>query len=307
MNRAFIILVWMTIGTPFLVNAQQRPIQSLYMFDPLVINPAYAGTQVQLSATAIYRNQWVNLEGAPKTFTTTIHSGFLKSKMGLGLILGSDQIGVHSDVSVYGVYSYKIKLSRDVSLSMGLQGGFNYLVSDYNKLNLKNIGDPNLAGASSKFNPNVGAGLFLRTPKFYVGFSVPYLINNKVVDISANTEATQHRYYYLQAGTSRSLSANVAFVPSALLRIQESAPISFDLNGTFVFYKVVGLGVSYRLNDGIVGLFELQINQSFHMGYAYDFTTSDLNKVSLGSHEIMINYRLKIPKIHKGLECPAYW
>lgn len=305
MRKWLTILIFM-IGLAD-ANGQQRPLQSLYMFDPLLINPAYAGTQVQLSATAIYRNQWVNLEGAPKTFTTTIHSGFLKSKMGLGLILGSDQIGVHSDVNVYGVYSYKIQLSRDMSLSMGIQGGFNYLESDYNKLNIKNLGDPNLTGTTSKFNPNVGAGLFLRHKRFYAGFSAPYLINNKVVDLGTNTVVTQHRYYYVQAGTSRNLSANVTFIPSALLRIQESAPFSFDINATFVFYKVVGLGASYRLNEGMVGLFELQVTDSFHVGYAYDFTTSDLNRVSLGSHEIMINYRLRIPKIHKGLECPAYW
>lgn len=190
---------------------------------------------------------------------------------------------------------------------MGIQGGFNYLESDFNKLNLKNLGDPNLSGTTSKFNPNVGAGFFIRSKKAYVGFSVPYIINNKVVDINANTEATQRRYYYVMAGTSRELGPNVTFIPSALLRIQESAPMSFDINGTFVFYKTVGLGASYRLNEGIVGLFELQITDSFHVGYAYDFTTSDLNRVSLGSHEIMINYRLRIPKIHKGLECPAYW
>jgi len=306
MNRVVLIMSELVLAS---LNAlgQQRPIQSLYMFDPLLINPAYAGTQVQLSATAIYRNQWVNLEGAPKTFTTTIHSGFLKSKMGLGLILGSDQIGVHSDVNVYGVYSYKIQLNRDLYLSMGIQGGFNYLESDYNKLTLKNQGDPNLSGTTSKFNPNVGAGLFLRHKRFYVGFSSPYMIENKVVDLGTNTVVTQHRYYYVHAGTSRNLGPNVMFVPSALLRIQDSAPFSFDINGTFVFYRTVSLGVSYRLNDGIVGLFELQVTDSFHVGYAYDFTTSDLNLVSLGSHELMINYRIKIPKIHKGLECPAYW
>ncbi len=302
------IIVWVLASCCFSTAwGQQRPLQSLYMFDPLLINPAYAGTQVQLSATAIYRNQWVNLEGAPKTFTTTIHSGFLKSKMGLGVILGSDQIGVHSDISAYGVYSYKIQLNRNISMSMGIQGGFNYLESDYNKLTLKNIGDPNLSGTSSRFNPNVGAGVFFRTPRMYLGISAPYMIENKVVDLNTNTQATQHRYYYVQWGTSRNLSANVMFVPSVLFRIQESAPMSFDVNGTFVFYKAVGLGASYRLNEGMVALFELQITDSFHMGYAYDFTTSDLNRVSLGSHEIMVNYRLKIPKIHKGLECPAYW
>lgn len=305
--RRLLLIVGGLVLASGIARGQQRPLQSLYMFDPLLINPAYAGTQVQLSATAIYRNQWVNLEGAPKTFTTTIHSGFLKSKMGLGVILGSDQIGVHSDVNVYGVYSYKIQLNRELSLSMGIQGGFNYLESDYNKLTLKNQGDPNLTGTTSRFNPNVGAGVFLRHKRFYLGLSSPYMIENKVVDIGTNTIVTQHRYYYVHAGISRNLGPNVMFVPSALLRIQDSAPFSFDINGTFVFYRAVSLGVSYRLNEGIVGLFELQITDSFHVGYAYDFTTSDLNRVSLGSHEIMINYRLKIPKIHKGLECPAYW
>jgi len=83
--------------------------------------------------------------------------------------------------------------------------------------------------------------------------------------------------------------------------------MSFDINTTFVFYNSVGLGGSYRLGEGLVGLFELQINDNFHVGYAYDFTTSALNRFSNGSHEIMINYRIKIPKLHQGLPCPAYW
>ncbi|MDZ4715468.1 MAG: type IX secretion system membrane protein PorP/SprF [Cytophagales bacterium] len=305
--RRRIVFLGICIGLSVTVAAQQRPVQSLYMFDPLLINPAYAGAQVQMSGTAVYRNQWVNLEGAPKTFTTTLHSGFLKSKMGLGIIMSSDQIGVHSDASFFGVYSYRININREMSLSMGLQGGFNYLLSDYNKLNIKNAGDPNLSGAASKLNPNVGAGLFLRTKTYYLGFSVPYMINNNVVDFNTNTFVTQHRYYYFQGGTSRTLSQNVKWVPSFLLRVQENAPFTVDVNSTFVLYETVGLGVSYRLNDGFVGLFELQIDERFHVGYAYDFTTSDLNRVSIGSHELMLNYRIRIPKLHKGLECPAYW
>jgi len=303
---ANVVTVFMMLCT-IPVWSQQRPVQSLYMFDPLLINPAYAGAQVQLSATMIYRNQWVNLEGAPKTFTTTLHSGFLQSKMGLGLILSNDQIGIHNDVGVYGVYSYKVKLNRELSLSMGLQGGFNYLVTDYNKLTLKNPGDPNLSGAVSKYNPNVGAGVYLRSTKFFLGLSSPQIIENTVVDLSVDTQAKQRRYYYVHGGTSMPISKVVKFVPSALIRFQDEAPISFDVNTTFVFYDAVGLGVSYRLNEGVVALFELQLDDHFHVGYAYDYTTSDLNRVSNGSHELMINYRLKIPKIHKGLECPTYW
>src|SRR3954464_11272768 len=102
MNSIRIIIFTSVLAAAFPVVAQQRPVQSLYMFDPLLINPAYAGQQVQLSATMIYRNQWVNLDGAPKTLTATIHSGFYKAKMGLGLIITNDVIGVHNDFSLYG-------------------------------------------------------------------------------------------------------------------------------------------------------------------------------------------------------------
>ncbi|HEY5692615.1 MAG TPA: type IX secretion system membrane protein PorP/SprF [Cyclobacteriaceae bacterium] len=288
--------------------AQQRPVQSLYMFDPLLVNPAYAGTQVQLSATAIYRNQWVNLPGAPKTMTATVHSGFLKSRMGLGILVANDQIGIHNDLSFYGIYSYKIKLSSLGILSFGLQGGFNNIRSDYTKLNLKNLNDPNLSGALTKLNPNIGAGAFYHQKQFYLGFSVPQIINNSVFDLEGNGSLSkQLRYYYVQTGFSKDLSHNVKVIPSALIRLQEEAPISFDVNATVVFQESVGLGVSYRLNEGMVGLFELQINDNFHVGYAYDFTTSELNQFSNGSHEIMLNYRVKIMRLHQGLPCPSYW
>ena len=122
-----------------------------------------------------------------------------------------------------------------------------------------------------------------------------------------NSLAKQRRYYYIFAGFSARLSNNVKLIPSTLVRIQEQAPVSIDLNTTFVLYDVVGLGVSYRMGDAVVGLFELQINQNFHVGYAYDFTTSQLNQFSNGSHELMINYRVKITRIHRGLACPTYW
>lgn len=290
--------------------AQQRPVQSLYMFDPILINPAYAGTQVQLSGTAIYRNQWVNLDGAPKTFTASVHSGFYKAKMGLGIIFANDQIGIHNDASFYGIYSYKIKVTQTSSISFGLQGGFNNLRSDYTKLNLKNQGDPNLAGVITKFNPNVGTGIFYRNKAFYLGASSPQLIKNKVFNIedqATSSLSRQERYYYVLMGTTIKLSNRVKLFPSTLVRFQDEAPVSFDLNSTLVLYDAVGLGLSYRLQEGVVGLFELQINQNFHVGYAYDFTASALRQFSNGSHEIMINYRVKIQKIHRGLPCPTYW
>ncbi len=294
--------------------AQQRPLQSLYMFDPLLVNPAYAGTQVQLSGTAIYRNQWVNFDGAPKTFTGTVHSGFRKARVGLGLIFANDQIGVHSDNSLFGVYSYKIPVSRRKNggvISMGIQGGFNVLKSDYFKTDPRDGAE---VGVISKFNPNFGTGVFYRGNNVFLGLSVPYILANKIIDIidveadtTFNTSGKQQRYYYLMGGFTRKLSPSFKWMPSTLIRVQHNAPLSFDINNMFILNDVVGLGFSYRLNDSFIGLFELQINENFHVGYAYDITTSDIRLYSNGSHEIMINYRVKFPKIHTGLPCPSYW
>ncbi len=288
-------LTFLFICAGSLVYAQQRPLQSLYMFDPLLVNPAYAGSSVQLSATSIYRNQWVNLDGAPKTFTTTAHSGFRKYRVGVGFILSNDQIGVHNDVGFYGVYSYKIPITKKGQLSFGLQGGFNNLRSNFGIV-------------INKFNPNVGAGVYYRQSNFYAGLSVPYILDNKVVGLqNLGAIAKQHRYYYLMGGFTQKLSNIIKFVPSTLIKMQDDAPLTFDLNAFLVFYDAVGLGCSYRFGDSIIPMFELQLNNNFHVGYAYDITTSALNQYSNGSHEIMINYHVKIQKIHKGLECPSYW
>src|SRR5688572_1669101 len=310
MKKLIIILIGIMASA--VGYAQQRPIHSLYMFDPLLINPAYAGTQVQLSGTAIYRNQWVNFPGAPKTFTASAHSGFRKARIGLGFLVANDQIGIHSENSAYFIYSYKIPLSKfdnkKSTLSFGVQGGFNNLKSDFTKLNPHDINDPFYSLVERNMSWNFGGGIYYCSPKFYAGFSVPYILNNKIVDVKdLESIDKQSRYYYLTCGYVFQPSKNLKFIPSTLIRLQETAPLRFDLNLVTVLYDVVGMEASYRLDDSIVGMFELQINENFHVGYAYDFTTSDLRQYSNGTHEIMINYRVKIQRWHKGIECPSYW
>jgi len=308
MKRLVILYVMLSfLSIP--VVGQQRPIQSLYMFDPLLLNPAYAGTQLQLSATAVYRNQWVNFQGAPKTFTTTAHMGFKQNRVGLGLIAGKDQIGVHDESSLYFAYSYKLPLSRfnkSSFLSFGVQGGFNALRSDYT-LTISREDDK--YGVFRSFNPNFGAGIFYRNKNTYVGFSVPYFLNSQILDVQTAFEssARRYRYYYLTGGFSKKLSNKVKITPSALIRLQDKAPMTLDVTFITVLYDAVGLGISYRLTDSVIGLFELQLNENFHVGYAYDFTASDIRTYSNGTHEIMLNYRFKITKFHQGLECPSYW
>jgi type IX secretion system PorP/SprF family membrane protein len=290
------------------LSAQPHPVSSLYMFDPMLINPAYAGVPVQFSATFIHRDQWVNLPGAPKTSSLTMQSSFFKSRVGVGFALTNDQIGIHNDIGIYATYAYHLPISRTTKLSMGLQAGFNHLASDYTLLHIRVLSDPNLQSRITKMNPNFGAGLYYYSEQFYLGFGVPFLLENKIVDVEGVlSEAKQSRNYYMNAGYTFTPDQNFKVTPSILVRMQEGAPLGIDVNATASYKEIVGLGVSYRSNDAVIFLFQLKLFNNLHLGYAYDYTTSDLNQFSNGSHEILLNYRFKIPGIHKGLLCPAYF
>ncbi|MBL0343396.1 MAG: PorP/SprF family type IX secretion system membrane protein [Bacteroidetes bacterium] len=73
-------------------KAQFEPQFTQYMFNEMFINPAYAGSREQISATMVYRNQWVGLEGAPKTQTASIHGPLMNKKLGLGLTIMNESI-----------------------------------------------------------------------------------------------------------------------------------------------------------------------------------------------------------------------
>ncbi len=285
---------------------QQKTVVSQYMFNGQVLNPAYSGVHEKLSATAMYRNQWVNLEGAPTIQTLTVNTGFKRNKTGIGVMISNDELGIHRDLSVYLSYSYKIQFNNG-ALSMGLQGGFNHLNSDFTKLNLKNPGGPILAGERGEFNPNFGAGLFYYSDIAYMGISVPYILSNKIISAeNIISEARESRYYYFTTGRAFHLNQNVIWKPSILIRFQEDAPLGYDLNTNFVFKELVTLGASYRSGDAFLWLFELQLNDKFRFGYAYDMTTSGLNQFSNGTHELMLNYRIDISRGISGkfIPCP---
>ena len=288
---------------------QQYPVFSQYYFNELVINPAYAGSHVQLSLNSTYRNQWVNFPGAPRTFSFSGHSSLYKGKIGVGLLVNNDQIGSYSNKNVYAFYAYKIHFKKG-TLSMGLQGGFNFLGVDFSKLDLVNPGDASFLPARD-FKPNVGAGLFFNRKNFFAGFSVPFLINNTVSASFENAakQISEARYYFLRSGIIVPLGNDnvVKLNPSILVRAQEGQPLSFDFNAGFIFYDALSTGLSWRSGDALISFIDFKISEKFHFAYSYDWTSSGIRKYSNGSHEFMINYRAKITKAHKGLPCPTYY
>ncbi|MGK7393223.1 MAG: PorP/SprF family type IX secretion system membrane protein [Candidatus Cyclobacteriaceae bacterium M3_2C_046] len=290
-------------------QSQQKPIVSQYMFNNLVLNPAYAGVHEHLNATMAYRDQWVNMDGAPTTKSVSIHSGIKDKNIGLGMLIVNDKIGVHEDNSAYLSYSYKIRF-KHANLSMGLQAGFNYLNSDFSRLNLKYAEDPLLNSMIGDFKMNFGTGLYFNTKTSYIGFSIPFIRKKRLVqDFSMQRAMEESRYYYLTAGKVLDLSYRVKVKPSFLLKVEEGMPVTGDVNINFFIDDLLNIGASYRTGDSFVGLFDVKISDYFRLGYAYDYTISDLARYTYGSHEIMLNYRINLfaPRKHKMCPGPYYF
>ena len=276
--------------------AQQRPAYSQYMFNGLALNPAYAGSQKQFNAMAVIRSQWVNFEGAPKTQLLSVHAPVDRKNIGLGMLISHEKIGVHTDWSAYASYAYQIKFKRAGMLSLGLQGGINYRQSDFMKLTVQTGADP-LIGYYRKTTPNFGTGAFYSTRTAYAGISSPFLVENKTFNVQDDgtvTENREARYYYLTAGKVIELGSKIQTMPSVLLRLQDNMPVGYDLSVNFYYNEVLGTGISYRNGDSIIGMFQLILNENFSFGYAYDYTLSSLRNHTQGSHEILLNYRIRL-------------
>jgi len=290
--------------------AQQYPVFSQYYFNELVINPGYAGAHVKFSATAMYRNQWINLPGAPQTLNFSSHVAVMKNKVGLGLMINRDKIGSYKNDHIYLYYAYKIHFGQ-ATLSAGLQAGINVLGADYSKLDLQTEGDASFVNILNTVKPNFGAGLYYNRKNMFLGFSVPFILNNKVANSVEGLlgQIKEARYYFIRGGTVFPIdrAKNVKMNPSFLIRGQEGQPLSFDINNAFIFYDVFSIGASYRLTDALIGFIDLKLSEKVHFGYSYDMTRSDLNRFSSGTHEFMLNFRSIIRGVHKNPECPQYY
>jgi type IX secretion system PorP/SprF family membrane protein len=308
-KNLFVFLPALLMCCSLFSSAQQYPVFSQYYFNELVINPAYAGSHVQLSLTTMYRNQWINFPGAPRTLNFSGHTALYKNKMGVGLMINHDEIGSYRNQNVYAQYAYKLNF-RKSTLAMGLQAGFNFVGADFSQLNLLNPDDPSFSFLNS-YKPNFGGGLYYSKEDFFIGLSIPMILNN-AYPYSLETaldNIKESRYYFLRSGYIFPVNRQktVKLNPSMLLRSQEGQPLSLDLNLGAIFYDVISAGVSWRSVDAVITFIDLKISEKFHFAYSYDWTVSDIRQFSNGSHEFVLNYRAKVTQAHKNLACPSYY
>ena len=274
------------------VNAQQDPQYTQYMYNTMSVNPAYAGQREVLSVTGLYRTQWVGIDGAPKTLTFGIHSPLRNERIGLGLNVVSDQIGPAKETYFDLNFSYDLPLNENTKLAFGLKGGFHLLDTDWSKGIFR---DPDAAFNQdlSLFSPTIGAGLYLHSRKWYLGLAAPNFITTKHYDDFQESVATEKIHLFLIGGYVFDLSESTKFKPSFLVKAVSGAPLIADFSANFLFNDKLTLGAAWRWDDSISGLVGFQATEGMFIGYAYDFTTTELNNYNSGSHEIMLRFELQ--------------
>lgn len=279
--------------------AQQDAEYTMYRFNGLYINPAYAGSREVISATAIYRHQWVKIPKAPQTASIAIHSPMPNNNIALGLIYTHDRLGVTNTNNLMLDFAYRIPVGKKkkVKIALGLGAGFTNYNSDLDNVRTSDPNDPSFAGNNlSLWLPNVSAGVYVYSEKFFVGVAVPNLLQSalrKDFKIYETSGPAARRYTHLNAsaGYVFNLGRKVKFTPSILMKyVPKYAPIDFDFNVAFVFVDRVWIGAGYRLQDSYSFMAAVNILPQLRLGYAYDLTVSKLSPYTTGTHEIMLGF-----------------
>lgn len=271
--------------------SQQDAQFTQYMYNTVNVNPAYAGSRGVLSVFGTHRAQWIGLEGAPTTNTASIHSPINNSRVGIGLSIIQDEIGPSDKSMISADFSYTIHTSETYKLSFGLKGTASLFNVDYTKLNRYDLNDPRFQNnIDNQFSPNVGAGVYYHSDKFYAGISVPFMLETKHFDDNASSVAKDAMHYYFISGYVFDLSETTKFKPAFLIKSVKGAPLQADLTANFMFNDKFVVGGAYRWSAALSGLAGFQVNQNWFIGYTYDNDTTKLANYNSGSHEIFLRY-----------------
>lgn len=279
-------------GITFNSSAQQDEQMSMYLYNKLYYNPAYAGSRDAISAVAIARFQWVQFDGAPNTQWFSIHAPLLHKSLGVGAHMVNDRIGNRSRTAIYGDLSGSVGLNKKGDrLAAGVSGGIDMLGYDFSDVQVNDQADM-FYGASNNVNaPNLGAGLYYYGNRHYVSLSVPRLIqsiNKNTAD--SITQLLNTRHFFLSGGYVFDLNSVFKLQPSTMIKFTPNAPITVDVNATLLMYDQFGVGLMYRYNESMGANFVYHLKQLLSVGYTYDFPINGLRTYQYGSHEVFLRY-----------------
>jgi type IX secretion system PorP/SprF family membrane protein len=301
-------ILLMLFFTIWNASAQQDPMFTQYMHNPVSINPAYAGSRGTLNVVALNRQQWVGLDGAPKTLTLSVNSPFLGYNVGIGLSLIYDQLGPVKQTGLYADYSYHLKVTTRTKLAFGLKGGVN--IYDANLASLQGSQNDEyvlMNGDRKMYLPNFGVGTYLYSDRYYIGFSIPKLLQNSLSDDKNTLQKAdkEDRHIFITGGFVFDLAENIKFMPSTTLRMVSGSPLSAEFTASLIFIDRIMVGGMYRIGDSFGALVKWDITNQLSIGYSYDMTNSELRPYQQGTHEFYLSYDVAFK--NKKILSPRYF
>jgi len=294
-------LLFLMAGT---VHAQQLPHYTQYMYNMNILNPAYAGSKGEqvISFGTLYRTQWYDEPGAPKTLTANVHGAFNESN-GIGLSFVKDEYGAIAQNGITVDYSHTLNLGSG-KLALGIKTGVNMFTNALSDLYVVHPGDPNFASDIDDTWFTIGAGLFYYTDHYYLSLSVPNFMQNQF-NSGTPYEDTDEMHMFLAGGYVFDIGDNFKLKPHFLLFNNIGQKMQADFSINMMFANRFDVGISHRLKDAIIGMFNIRLFNSLRVGYAYDRHVSDIRFYSPTSHEIFINYDWNLNK--KVMLSPRYF
>lgn len=272
-------------------SAQHTPITTQYLFNGLLINPAYAGSREALTANLTCRQQWVGFDGSPKTGLISIHSPLPSSKLSLGLMVAADRVGVCRQTSVMSSYAYRVQLGPG-KLAFGLGAGLKMQHHAWSSVITTDPGDEQFLADAGETYPEFSGGLYWSSGKYFAGLSIPVLPRTIMPadSLSSRGRLLAGSQPMLTAGTVFAAGENIKVKPSFLLRKASGAPVQGDLNLNVIWRERFWTGVSWRSNDALCLLLEFLPTRQLRLGYSYDLGLGSLARYHQGSHEVMVQY-----------------
>ncbi|HUC79844.1 MAG TPA: type IX secretion system membrane protein PorP/SprF [Flavisolibacter sp.] len=313
------------LGLTTAAYSQQRPHYTQYILNNYVLNPALSGIENYTDVKISGRDQWVGLEGAPRTMYLTVHTPLGKKDYktsatsyqvpgenprgnaywenytasephhGVGLAIINDQSGAYNRFNANISYAYHLGLSPKTNLAAGFSAGITRIGRNLSKDNV--TGDPAQGSNGNdiyRIRPDLNFGLWLYSADYFVGVSGQQIIPTKVVFEQNTMGLKLVPHLFATAGYRFLVTEDINAVPSVMLKYVSGSPTTpqFDFNMKVQYQDLFWLGGSYRFQDGYAGMIGLNVGNTFNIGYAYDFTTTALNTVSRGTHEIVVGFLL---------------
>jgi type IX secretion system PorP/SprF family membrane protein len=296
MKRLFISIL--VVSFSWHLSAQLFPLSDHYVVNGLAINPAYAGCQDALSLTTSYRDQWVGFNDAPKSYILSVHMPVFNDRVGLGLLVKNNSIGIFKETSFLGNYAYRMEL-QEGKLAFGLGFGVTIYNTAWNELIAVDANDIQLMNnPTSAVLPTFSLGTYYYTKKYFIGISMPQFLSYEL-DKSTGKYKIDNNFsgsnYFFTTGYEFGISPQVKFLPSLLIKYHPNNAIQIDYNSQISLKDRIWLGIGYRNKDILVSMLQCQLNYQIRMAYSYDYDFSSIGKI-YGSHEIVLNYIFKFER-----------